>query len=106
MAEPWVLIIVLCIVTFLSRLMGVEIMAGRVLNPTLRLYFNFVPIAIMVALIVDQIFTTNHGSSSISLPILGGSIAAALMIKVTRSFLLTVVIGILVGLGIRYWLHI
>jgi len=106
MAEPWILIIVLCIVTFLSRLIGVEMMSGRVLNPTLRLYFNFVPIAIMVALIVDQIFITNHGSSYISLPILGGAIAAVLMIKVTRSFLPTVVIGILVGLAIRYWLHL
>lgn len=106
MAEPWILIMALCIMTFLSRFIGVEMMAGRVLNPTLRLYFNFVPIAIMVALIVDQIFTTDHGSSSISLPILGGSIAAALMIKVTRSFLPTVVVGVLIGLGIRYLLHI
>lgn len=79
-------------------------MAGRILHPTLRLYFNYVPIAMMVALIVDQIVRTDQGSTSISLPIVGGSIAATLMIKVTRSFLPTVIIGVLVGLGIRYLL--
>ncbi|WDF50730.1 AzlD domain-containing protein [Paenibacillus sp. KACC 21273] len=104
MSEQWILILVLCIVTFLSRLIGVEMMAGRILHPTLRLYFNYVPIAMMVALIVDQIITTDQGSTSISLPIIAGAIATTLMIKVTRSFLPTVIIGVLVGLGIRYLL--
>ncbi|MDN4619071.1 AzlD domain-containing protein [Paenibacillus sp. PsM32] len=104
MSEQWILILVLCIVTFLSRLIGVEMMAGRILHPTLRLYFNYVPIAMMVALIVDQIVITDQGSTSISLPIIGGAVAATLMIKVTRSFLPTVIIGVLVGLGIRYLL--
>lgn len=106
MSEQWILIIVLCIVTFLSRLIGVEMMAGRAMNPTLRLYFKYVPIAIMAALIVDQMFSNNNGATTISLPVLGGCIAATSMILWKRSFLLTVMVGVVIGLSIRYLLNV
>ncbi|MBS4201995.1 AzlD domain-containing protein [Bacillus sp. FJAT-49732] len=98
----WILIGLLAVSTFLSRIIGVSVMAGREMNPTLRLYFSYVPIAIMSALIVKQIFITTNEQLVISLPVLIACLAAAVSIKLTKVFLPSVVIGVLFGLLARY----
>lgn len=104
MSNNWFLIILLAISTFLSRIIGVELMAGREMNPTLRLYFSYVPIAVISALIMNQILTTTKGQIVISFPVLIGCITTALTNKITNIFLPSVVIGIAIGLLSRYFL--
>ncbi|QAA21455.1 AzlD domain-containing protein [Sporolactobacillus terrae] len=104
MNNPWLLIIVLAAVTYLSRLLGVTVMAGRSLSPSLRRYFNYVPTAIIVALIMKQIFVPSNGQLTLSLPVLAACLAGALSIKFVKKFLPSVVIGIVIGLLVRYLL--
>lgn len=102
MVNHWILIGLLAVSTFLSRIIGLEIMAGRKLNPTLRLYFSYVPVAIMTALIISQILTSTEGQLSASIPVLVGCLVTAISIKLFKSFLPSVVIGIAAGLLARY----
>lgn len=104
MLNHWLLIILLALCTFLSRLIGVEFMAEREMNPTLRLYFNYVPVAIISALIIDQALSTTNGQTAISIPVVIACLAAAISIKKTDKFLPSLVIGIAIGLLARYFL--
>lgn len=106
MFNIWMLIGLLSLSTFLSRIIGVEIMARREMNPTLRLYFSYVPVAIISALIINQILTTTNGEIAISFPVLIGCLATAMTIKIVKKFIPSVVLGIAVGLLARYFLII
>lgn len=102
MINLWILIILLSISTFVSRILGVEMMAKREVNPTLQLYFSYVPIAIMAALIMKQIIIpTTSGQLIISFPVLFGALATGISIKVSKLFLPSVIIGMIVGLLVR-----
>lgn len=104
MLNNWVLIGLLSISTYISRIIGLEIMAGRELSPTLRLYFNYVPVGIISALIIKQIFVPTDGQIAISFPILIGCFATAVTIKIKNTFLPSVVIGVAIGLLARYFI--
>lgn len=104
MLNQWMLIGVLAVSTYLSRIIGVEIMAGRKMRPALRLYLNYVPIAIISALIVKQVFIPSEGHLDLSFPVLISCISTAIVIKITKKFLLSTVIGILIGILSRYLL--
>lgn len=100
----WILIISLSISTFLSRVIGVEIMAGREMNATLRLYFQYVPVAIIAALIITQIISTSNGQMIISLPVLIGCLSTVIAMRFIQQFLPSVIIGIVIGLLARHFL--
>lgn len=104
MLDQWILIGLLAAATYISRIIGVEMMEGRELSPTLRLYFNYLPAAIISALIVKQILVPVNGQLFISIPVLIGCIAASIIIKISKSFLPSLVIGIIIGLLARYFL--
>lgn len=104
MFKQWLLIILLALSTYLSRVLGVEFMAGRKMKPSLRLYFNYVPIAIISALIIGQILPTSNGQMVISIPVLVGSLVTAVTIRVLNMFLPSIIIGMAVGLMVRYLL--
>lgn len=104
MSNEWLLIGVLAVMTYLSRFLGVEVMAGRKMSPTLHLYFNYVPVAIITALIVKQIFIPSAGHLAVSFPVLISCLIAAIAVRLTRLFLPSVVIGIVIGLLVRYLL--
>ncbi|MCL1631662.1 AzlD domain-containing protein [Sporolactobacillus sp. CPB3-1] len=96
---------VLAAVTYASRLLGLTVMAGRNLSPAVRLYFNYVPAAIMVALIIKQIFVPSGGGHLVvSLPVLAACLAGAAAIKLIKKFLPSIVIGIATGLLVRFLL--
>lgn len=103
MLNNWILIILLAITTFLSRIIGLEIMARQKMNPTLRLYFSYVPVAIISALIVTQILSTPNGQLIISYPVLISCLATAIAIKTIKMFLPSAIIGIAIGLLTRYF---
>ncbi|MCI1858932.1 MAG: AzlD domain-containing protein [Sporolactobacillus sp.] len=104
MLEQWLLIGILAAVTYASRIAGVSLMGERRLTPAVRLYFQYVPTAIIVALIVKQIAIPSGARLTFSLPVFTGCLAAALVIKILHRFLPAVGAGIAAGLLIRYFL--
>lgn len=103
MPNHWILIGILSIATYLSRIIGLEFMAGRTMSPAMRLYFQFVPTAIMSALIVKQIWVPADGQLQLSFPVLIGCLAAAVAMKAMNQFLSAVVIGIFIGWLVRHF---
>ncbi|MEW9123437.1 MAG: AzlD domain-containing protein [Thermotaleaceae bacterium] len=103
MLNHWILVGLLFIFTYMSRIIGLIIMAGREMGPSLRLYFNYVPIAIISALLVKQVLVPVDGQLTISLPVLTGCFCAYLIIKITKGFLPSVIGGIIIGLVVRYF---
>ncbi|RYL93087.1 AzlD domain-containing protein [Sporolactobacillus sp. THM7-4] len=104
MSSQWLLIIMLAAVTYFSRILGITVMAGRKLHPVIRLYFNYVPTAIIVALIIKQIFVPSNGHLVLSLPVLAACLAGGLSILLVKKFLPSVVIGVVIGILVRYLL--
>lgn len=104
MLNNWLLIGLLSLFTYISRIIGIEIMAGREMSSTLRLYFNYVPVGIISALIIKQILVPVNGQLAISLPVLIGCLSTAITIKIIKMFLPSVVIGAIIGLLVRYFL--
>lgn len=102
--NQWLLITLLAVTTYLSRVIGVEIMAGRKLSPTLRLYFSYLPVGIITALIIKQILVPVNGQPAVSLPVLIGCLATAIAIKKIKVFLPAIIIGVIAGLLARYFL--
>ncbi|WP_221563267.1 AzlD domain-containing protein [Alkalihalobacillus sp. TS-13] len=102
MFNHWLLIGLLSVTTYVSRIIGVEFMAGREMSPTLRLYFNYVPVGILTALIIKQIFVPVDGQLVLSLPVLIGCLFSAIGMKLLKSFLPAVVLGVISGLLTRY----
>lgn len=102
MLNQWFLIGALALVTYLSRLIGLEFMSRWKMNATLRLYFTYVPIAIISALLVKQIVLPLHGGLILSVPVLLSCLGTAAMIVLTKRFLPSVVIGVFIGLLSRF----
>ena len=102
MFNNWILIGLLAVSTYLSRIIGMEMMARREINSTLRLYFNYVPIGIISALVVKQILVPTNGQLVISFPILIGCLTTATAIKLLKAFLPAVLIGATIGWLVRY----
>lgn len=103
MFNHWILIGLLSIITYLSRMAGIELMAKRKMSPTVSLYFQYVPVAIISALIIKQIFVPINGELVISLPILVGCLATAIAIRLIKVFLPSVFIGAVIGMVSRYF---
>ncbi|KXG09492.1 hypothetical protein AT864_02211 [Anoxybacillus sp. P3H1B] len=103
MLNHWLLIGLLSVSTYLTRLLGVEVMAGRRMSPVLRLYFSYVPIGIMSALIIKQVFLPAGGELTFSPPVLLGCLAAAIVMKISNLFLPSVVVGVVIGWFVRYF---
>ncbi|MCQ2010229.1 AzlD domain-containing protein [Sporolactobacillus sp. STSJ-5] len=103
MLNQWFLIGALALVTYLSRVIGLEFMSRWKMNPTLRLYFNYVPIAIIAALLVKQIVLPFHGGLTLSIPVLLSCIGTAVMILLTKRFLPSVIVGVVIGVLFRYF---
>lgn len=104
MLNNWILIGLLAVSTYLSRIIGMEMMAGREMSSTLRLYFNYVPIGIISALVIKQILVPTNGQLVISFPILIGCLTTAITIKILNIFLPAVLIGAIIGWLTRYLL--
>lgn len=102
MLKNWFLIGALSITTYLSRIAGLDFMAKRKMGPTLRLYFAYVPIAIIAALLVKQIFVPANGHITVSSPVLIACLFTAISMKLIKVFLPSIIIGVLFGLLARY----
>ncbi|WKB36573.1 AzlD domain-containing protein [Terrilactibacillus sp. S3-3] len=103
MLNNWLLIGLVSVTTYLSRIAGVQVVAGRKLNAGMRLYFNFVPIAIISALLIKQIFIPVQSHLAVSYPVLIGCLATTITITRFKMFLPSVAIGIFAGWLTRYF---
>ncbi len=72
------------------------------MSATLRLYFNYVPIGIISALIIKQILVPTNGQLAISFPVLIGCLSTAITIKIIKMFLPAIMIGAIIGWLARY----
>ncbi|WP_408006881.1 AzlD domain-containing protein [Pseudalkalibacillus sp. A8] len=102
MFNHWILIALLSISTYMTRIIGVELMSGREMSPTLRLYFNYVPVGIISALIIKQILVPVDGQLVISFSVLIACLFTAITMKFIKMFLPAVVLGAMIGLLTRY----
>ncbi|SDX41390.1 Uncharacterized membrane protein [Marininema mesophilum] len=102
MLNDWLLIGLLSISTYITRIIGVQMMAGRKVSSTLRLYFNYVPVGIISALIVKQVFIPTDKVLEISYPVLIGCLITAIIIAKIQMFLPAVALGIISGWLVRY----
>lgn len=105
MDNNWPLIAGIAVITYLSRIAGIEMMAKRPLPPKIKTFFRYVPIAMMTALIANQVVFSEDRGMNLSYPMLFGCIACAVVLQTSKRFLLAVVAGVLVGLTARYLLH-
>ncbi|GMA50961.1 hypothetical protein GCM10025857_23180 [Alicyclobacillus contaminans] len=106
MWNNWVLILSLALVTYVSRLLGIEALIGRQVNSRVEMYFHFVPAGVISALVVSQLFVTNKGQLSLSIPVLVGGCVVAVCMKITKSFLLAIILGVVVGALVNQLIHL
>lgn len=104
MNKNWFLILALAALTYISRVAGVRVMAGRKLPPMARRYFQYVPVAVMASLVASQAVTGARGRLGVSLPVLAACLAAAAVMRFSRQFLPAVGAGIAAGLLVRFLL--
>lgn len=97
-----ILILILFALTYSSRLLGLELFSAVTLSPLTKRYFNYVPVAIMVALLMKQLIHYDGKTSSLSLPVLVGGLVCTVVMKFKENFLLAMLLGMAAGLLIRY----
>jgi len=95
------LIFGLTVITYTSRLFGVEFMKERELSPQVQRYFSYMPIAILVTLLVKQIMVFDGSGVSISPVTIISCGIAGIAIKITKSFLLSLILAIVGGVIVR-----
>lgn len=103
MIQQWLLIIGLAISTYISRLIGLEAMTRIKASPLVELYFRYIPASMITALIVVQMMSPENGHTYISIPVLIASIVGMLTMLRSKSLLLSLITGILSGMGVRYF---
>ncbi|GAF15781.1 hypothetical protein JCM19046_180 [Bacillus sp. JCM 19046] len=102
MNEQWLLIGLLAIVVFGIRVIGLEWLGKRTFPPLLKRFFYYVPIGIMTALLVKHVLVSPDSTSlALSLPVLITCLGTGLSYFWTKRFLLSVVIGVVLGLAVR-----
>ncbi|QTM99100.1 AzlD domain-containing protein [Sediminibacillus dalangtanensis] len=101
MFHDWILIGLLAVSTYFSRIIGTAFMAGRELGPALRRYFDFLPIAIITSLILKQMIIPVNNQLTLSIPVLIGSLVTAVILRISSRFLPSLLTGMLAGILIR-----
>lgn len=104
MLNHWLLIFTLAAVTYLSRFIGLQLMAGRAMPATWRLYFDYVPIAIICALILKQMLLPVNGQLTLSQPVLAAAAVTIVSMRWLARFLPSVGLGVIAGLAVRHLL--
>lgn len=96
------LILMLFILTYGSRLIGLVIFTSVTLSPNTKRYFSYIPVSIMVALLMQQLVVYDGKAFSFSLPVLVGGFICASFMKLKENFMLAMVLGMASGLLVRY----
>lgn len=92
MINPIIAILLMAVVTYLTRVIPLIALQNRIESPFIRQFLYYLPYAILTAMIVPDIFSsTGHSESAIA-----GCIAALILGWLERS-LITVSIGAVVA---------
>ncbi|WP_066371947.1 AzlD domain-containing protein [Neobacillus fumarioli] len=105
MWNNWLLIIILAILTYISRIAGIEALIGRQVNSRVQMYLNYVPAGAISALVASQLFYIKNGKISLSFPVIVAGIIVAICMKIFKSFLLSVIIGVIAGSLITHFIR-
>ena len=101
MNDTILLIITLAIITYLSRLIGLEVMTKIHVTPAIKTYLQFVPISIITALVVIQIMTPEGGLTYVSIPITIAAISSGVTMFFSKSLPFALIIGMVCGIVTR-----
>ena len=100
--EVWAVILGLTVITFITR--GFFLLVGErmELSETLQNALRYAPAAALVAIIAPEMFFT-QGSSSLEInsPYLWGGVCSIIACWLSRSMLLTIILGMLAFTAIR-----
>jgi branched-subunit amino acid transport protein len=92
----WIVIAIVGVLNYLSRLSFIAIFARRHVPALLGRAFRYVPAAMLTALVLPMIVAAQPGdTASASLPRIGGALVAGIVAFVTHSTLKTLAAGML-----------
>lgn len=100
--EIWVVILGLTLITFITR--GFFLLVGErmELSETLQNALRYAPAAALVAIIAPEMFFTEGSSTmDITSPYFWGGVCSIIAFWLTRSMLLTIILGMLAFTAIR-----
>jgi branched-subunit amino acid transport protein len=100
--EIWVVILGLTLITFITR--GFFLLVGErmELSETLQNALRYAPAAALVAIIAPEMFFTEVSNDlEISSPYFWGGVCSIIAFWLTRSMLLTIILGMLAFTAIR-----
>jgi branched-subunit amino acid transport protein len=100
--EIWVVILGLTLITFITR--GFFLLVGErmELSETLQNALRYAPAAALVAIIAPEMFFTEGSNDlEISSPYFWGGVCSIIAFWLTRSMLLTIILGMLAFTAIR-----
>lgn len=100
MFDQWLLIVLMGALVFSIRYIGLEWLGRVTLSPFAKLYFQYVPIAILTTFLAQQVL--NPSSTAIlSVPTLLVCLSTGIVYFFTNHFLLSVIIGVICGIVFR-----
>ncbi|RQW22877.1 AzlD domain-containing protein [Bacillus sp. C1-1] len=100
MFDQWLLIVLMGVLVFSIRYIGLEWLGRVTLSPFAKLYFQYVPIAILTTFLAQQVL--NPSSTAIlSVPTLLVCLSTGIVYFFTNHFLLSVIIGVICGIVFR-----
>lgn len=102
MTEQWLLIVLLALVVFAIRIIGLEWLGKMEFPPMLKDFFYYVPIGIIAALLVKQVLVSGESTAlTVSIPVLTTCLVTGVSFYLSNRFLLSVFLGVLLGLAVR-----
>ncbi len=99
----WLLIVILAVITYLSRVVAIESLVDKHLHPVFERYLRLIGPAVLSSLLVSQLITTGPQAFhvALSLPVTMGVVMTILTSRKTGNFLLSVIVGVICGLIMR-----
>ncbi|EZH66927.1 hypothetical protein DH09_03015 [Bacillaceae bacterium JMAK1] len=101
MSDTIQLIVVLAVITYMSRLIGLEIMTKINVTPAIKTYLQYVPISIITALVVIQIMTPEGNLTYFSIPITIAAVSSGVTMFLSKSLALSLIVGMICGIVTR-----
>ncbi|MDL2306864.1 AzlD domain-containing protein [Desulfovibrio sp. OttesenSCG-928-C06] len=108
--ETLLLILGMCLVTFIPRFLPMLLLSSRSLNPQLERWLKLVPPAVLAALLAPELLTSKGGAEGARLFIspdnmmLLASIPCFITAWITKSFFGTIVVGMAALALLRFFL--
>ncbi|MED4129676.1 MULTISPECIES: AzlD domain-containing protein [Shouchella] len=100
MLDQWLLIALISLLVFSIRYIGLEWLGRVSFSPFAKLYFHYVPIAILTTLLAQQVLNP-QSTAMLSVPTLLVCLSTGIVYFLTKHFLLSVILGVVCGIVFR-----